>query len=670
MDKIYINGEQLDFEEIYMFSFEANDFLNWRPGTAFKSERLTIFNTPKNRRLLGNIFHTGSDTANTFEAIYISDVIQMTGYLQIIQANHAKCEAVFYSGNGVLWEELKGVKLNEIDCSEYDHTLTVANVENSETYNAANFYMYDFCNRGARLNTGEVNIIERYPAINLRLLLGKIFEGYTLTGDLIDETWFKRLFLLFTQSDQIRNSDTWLKTALFSAKQTAEETFNPVIPFAYNTWDYTERIPFDNDSTDGAFDNGGNFDNSAGNYEFIVPETGTYNITAVFDVEVQQFGFSTVDIDFEFYIKKNSGTVIIQQNDSSTSPSVTKTANLSTGYIELTQGDAIYASFYVISRNTGGSSESAADINVLGTSFFNAVSRYYGYGSTVEMSSILPDVLATDFLNDVFNYFALFPLYDVELRKVYLYQMQPSQTVINLSDRINTSDGVTFELPENVNFKLSFADDGNDKFYKFAVENNYIEDGSYELDNGAKDTKEIRLARFSDTYMDYPDFLSSTPADNWQFRIPKLWSDLTGAKWSTKFNLRILYYEGHAEFSYTMNHGVESNVVQTVMDGVPKLTNLSTADGVNLGFATVNSLEGMAKYHRSIFDSLSSGKVATCIVKLNRDELANYYACIASKDLRTPVYISLPYIDAKFMILKMTQKAGGFYELKLMQKFD
>ena len=657
MDKIYINGEQLDFEEIYMFSFEANDFLNWRPGTAFKSERLTIFNTPKNRRLLGNIFHTGSDTSNTFEAIYISDVIQMTGYLQIIQANHAKCEAVFYSGNGVLWEELKGVKLNEIDCSEYDHTLTVANVENSETYNAANFYMYDFCNRGARLNTGEVNIIERYPAINLRLLLGKIFEGYTLTGDMINETWFKRLFLLFTQYDQIRNSDTWLKTALFTAEK------NQSIELVISSPDFT--LAETQLSLDELTDNGGNFASNT----YTAPETGTYK----FDLSTYyslSLGATAGNITGKVTTRIKKNTTVICEDEHTLANQITQnfTITLTTGYIELAAGDTI--KIYTQVSGTFDGTISTEKYITAYPELSNTLSRYYGSGSTVRMSGILPDVLATDFLNDVFNYFALFPLYDVELRTVYLYQMQPSQTVIDLSDRINTSDGVTFELPENVNFKLSFADDGNDKFYKFAVENNYIEDGSYELDNGAKDTKEIRLARFSDTYMDYPDFLSSTPADNWQFKIPKLWSDLTGSKWATKFNLRILYYEGHADFSYTMNHGAESNVVQTVMGGVPKLTNLSTADGVNLGFAAVGSLEGMSKYHRSIFDSLSAGKVATCIVKLNRDELANYYACIASKDLRTPVYISLPYIDAKFMILKMTQKAGGFYELKLMQKFD
>lgn len=669
MDKIYINSEQLDFEGNYSLSLMANNYLEWQPGTAYKSERLTFYNTVKNRRLLGNIFHTGADTSNVFEATYKSDIVEMTGYIKILQANHAKAEAVFYSGNGVLWEELKGIKLNEIDCSEYDHVLNLTNVEASETYSASNFYLYDLCNRGTRITAGEVDILERYPAVNLRLLLGKIFDGYSLTGDLINETWFKRLFLLFTQSNEIRNSVDWLKLALFSAKQTGSITYNPVIPYAYNTWDYLGRIPFNDDSTGEAFDNDGNFDPAEDHYEYIVPEAGTYNFKTSFSIQVNQFGFASVSFTALFRIMVN-GSDVLEIEETGTSPSATINILMQTGFMEFAKDDVIYIDFYIISTNTGGSSESAVDINPTGVYFKNELSRWYGYGSTVEMSAILPDITALDFVNDIFNYFCLFPFYDVEGRVVNLTQLKTDPESFDISERINPKDGVTFEIPENTNFKLSFADDSNDKYYKFAVDNGIVEGGSYELDNGAKETKEIRLNKLSDTFMDYPDISSTDTSENFQFKIPKLWSDLTGSKWATKFNLRILYFEGIADFTYKLNHGIDTGVVQTTMDAVPVLTNYSETDSINLTFETIGTVEGLAKYHRRIFDSMASGKMATCIVKLTASEIANFYACVSGKDLRTPVYISLPYISSRFLILKMVQKQGNFFEFYLMQKFD
>lgn len=660
MDKIYINSEQLDFEGNYSLSLMANNYLEWQPGTAFKSERLTFYNTVKNRRLLGNIFHTGADTSNVFEATYKSDIVEMTGYIKILQANHAKAEAVFYSGNGVLWEELKGIKLNEIDCSEYDHVLNVANVEASETYSASNFYLYDLCNRGTRITAGEVDILERYPAVNLRLLLGKIFDGYSLTGDLINETWFKRLFLLFTQSNEIRNSADWKKDALISVGKTSDQVIDisfTETPAAFllnaTLITFVDSAPF--------FDNGSNFASNT----FTVPETGTYRL--FYNIKVTLlFGFSiggSIDGTAIIFIYKNDSAYLYKEIELKT-VTVNIDESFDTGFTEFIEGDTFKAYIYCTGSYTSTLVTATARVEDT-TVFFNELSRWYGYGSTVEMSAILPDITALDFINDIFNYFCLFPFYDVEGRVINLTQLKTDPESFDISDRINPKDGVTFEIPENTNFKLSFADDSNDKYYKFAVDNGIVEDGSYELNNGAKETKEIRLNKLSDTFMDYFDNPSSVT-----FKVPKLWNDLTGLKWSTKFNLRILYFEGLEDFSYKLNHGIDTGVVQTTMDAAPILTNYSETDSINLTFETIGTVEGLAKYHRRIFDSMAAGKLATCIVKLTASEIANFYACVSGKDLRTPVYISLPYISARFLILKMVQKQGNFFEFYLMQKFD
>ena len=653
MDKILISGEALDFSGNYNISLEANDFLNFKPGTAYKSERLTIFNTPKNRRLLGNIFHINADTVATFDCLFITEIIQMSGVLQILQCDQQKADAVFISGNGKLWDELKGVKLNEIDCSEYDHTLNKATVIASETYSESNFYLYDFTDRGTLTDTTGVNITERYPAINLRNLLNKIFAGYTLAGDLINETWFKKIFLLFTQTDQIRNSEDWKTSALTSviASDTYEIGITAGLPNILSLSD--TQIDFS--EADPGFDNGGNF---AANV-YTVPETGTYRFRLFIDVTVTITASGGRSGNLVLRLKKN-GTEYISKTIAIANTEINNlTGTLDTQLIELTAGDEI--DFYVYFLGSANAA-TYAEVRFNDAIMANSVLRWYGNGSTVQMSKILPDTNTLEFLADVFSYFGLYPFYNVEEKILNLYQLKATNTINDISAKVDLDSGVSFEIPEPVNYYLKFATDSADKQMQFAIDNKLMEDGNYEYNIEKKETVDIKLKLLCNTFMDFSSLSQGV-------KIPTLWADLTGLKHSTKFGLRLLYYSGDAAITYNLNHGLDSGVITTARTTAPLLTNLDTTDGINLNFSEQSNIEGMYQFYWRALQMVTQGKFASCDVLLSASDISQFYALFGN-DFRVPVYITSPYVSGRFMVLKLRQKAGNVFELSLLQKFD
>lgn len=658
MDKILISGEQLDFSGNYNISLEANDFLNFKPGTAYKSERLTIYNTPKNRRLLGNIFHINADTVATFDCNFVTDIIQMAGVLQILQCDQQKAEAVFISGNGKLWDELKGIKLNEIDCSEYDHTLNKATVLASETVTDTSFYVYDFTDRGTLTDTTGVNITERYPAINLRNLLTKIFSGYTLSGDLINETWFKKIFLLFTQTNQIRNSEDWKTSALIGVGKTGSQTnaltiSAPDFSLTQTQVTFVETSPF--------FDNGGNFASNI----YTAPETGTYRFKFT-RAATLALGSTAGNVSgtVTFSIKKNTTTTLISEvytllNQVTNSIA---SATIDSQLIELAAGDTVQC-FVEVAGTFDGSIPLGANLVLTNAcTLINSVSRWYGNGSTVQMSKILPDTNTLEFLADVFSYFGLYPFYNVEERILNLYQLKSTNTVNDISERVDLDSGVSFEIPEPVNYYLKFATDSADKQMQFAIDNKLMEDGNYEYNIEKKETVDIKLRLLCNTFMDFSSLSQNV-------KIPKLWADLTGLKHSTKFGLRLLYYSGNKAITYNLNHGLDTGVISTERSTAPVFTNLDTDDGVNLNFSEQSSIDGMYQFYWRALQMVTQGKFASCDVLLSASEISQFYALFGN-DFRVPVYITSPYVSGRFMVLKLRQKAGNVFELSLLQKFD
>ena len=299
MINLFVNTVLMDLSDNFdlLINRSIADIKNPEQRTSDWSKTVVLPGTKANNVLFGNIFevdHTvlgNGQFSPNFNPNKKADVLvlvdgfeQIRGFLRLIQINVLDNDLIEYECSlhgqtADLFTTLGNAKLSELNFDEYNHVLNATNVTNSWdtsiiknatsqafAYGEGYVYAQMLSKYGSQNNnTSQWRVDDHVPSLYAKTVIDKIFAStpYTYTADSFFNTdRFKRLVIPYNNFG-FEADETSLTTRLFQAQLSTTQT-NP-----------TTYLPFNNDSTGGNFDNGGNYNTST--YKYIVPKGGAYD---------------------------------------------------------------------------------------------------------------------------------------------------------------------------------------------------------------------------------------------------------------------------------------------------------------------------------------------------------------------------------------------------------
>jgi hypothetical protein len=347
---------------------------------------------------------------------------QLRGFIRLIQINvldhdFIEYECSLHGQTADLFTTLGNAKLSELNFDEYNHTLTDTNVTNSwdtsiiknsssQAFQYGEGYVYaQMLNKygSKNTNTKQWRVDDHIPCLYAKTIVDKIMSttGYQYTNDsFFTSDRFKRLIIPFTNFG-LTTDETTANSRLFQASNNATINFTT----------FNQLMPFNNDSTGGNFDNGGNYNTST--YKFISPITATYDfyltIKGSASIPSGLLFAETSRLGFGVY---RNGVLLRTINIPSTNSVVNNWSFNSTSFetFQCFQGDEITVKFIEFSGTSFYNLLSSLSLDSNDNYFFNHISAFnFGYNNIIDFSQFFSgDFTQKDLL---FNFVKMFNLY-------------------------------------------------------------------------------------------------------------------------------------------------------------------------------------------------------------------------------------------------------------------
>lgn len=672
MVKVIYNGVVLDvLETSAEITFAYNDFMNLQVGKPYKSSELTLPASPVNLTAIGELFdRTGANRNRTLtNVLFDIGLLQINGNLVIYAQQGMFLKAVFVSGNALAWVDFRDTKLNQLNWSEFDYTLSESTISMAEAGTLNSLVRYDLCDRGKMIDDPVVSIVERFPLFHLDTMFTKIFEKYNVESNFRSADWWQKLYLLYTGTDEIQNTDEWKTSALFKAIGDCSKTYTS--PVGVNGWrDFS--IQGVNAMVDNGrgFDNGNNF--NAVSQVYVVPDDGTYRFKAKVNIAVDLANQSTGLPSLRFnsaggkpriYLRiKNNGMVVALDDTNEFTLTgagrVTAVITVDTDFLNFRQADqvtfecGVYGQWLQDAMNT----ELRGQVSDKVAEFYNSVSRMYGTFSDVEIYKLMPDVRVNDWLNDIFAHFAITSVYSPETNILRLNTYARSQSIEDITDNIDSAT-IEAEFTDPFSYELRFKADSSDVFAENWFKTNMQNDGNYKsADLGS--TKKIIQSAFSNTVMRMPARLCGITT----VKIPFLWSALESTDepvpgYKTNFNYRILMDMGVQDAKYKFAYHVAVTTDRTcgrvIEDRDVYLFGVYDAVST-IEFCNRGTLTGLHdRLHKSYMERIIKGCLVTVTGKISELHLNNIVNN-AVQNITSPVYLGIQNYEGVYQIQSIT----------------
>lgn len=343
MIEIIVNNQALEFDEIDLqITKSIADIREPQQRQSEWSKTITIPGTPNNNKLFNHIFDVNKSITQ-FQynpnkkascLLLVDGAVHLQGFIRLtdIIANDEQISynITIHGQLSDLFNDIKNLKLSDLDFSEYNHTLNRDNVINSwdtsiivnsttTPFEYGKGYVYSQIAPKRATQNSNIRywrVDDHIPCLYAKTIVDKIFSnvGYTYTSDsFFNSERFKRLIIPYTNLG-FQADETTQNTRLFQAQLSGATTLNA-----------GDIIPTSNDSTGGNFDNGGNFNNTtykytapaSGNFMFFVALSGSFSLPSVPDYEVALADFAiyvngvkSVLITFESIVLSNVVTYL------------------------------------------------------------------------------------------------------------------------------------------------------------------------------------------------------------------------------------------------------------------------------------------------------------------------------------------------------------------------
>lgn len=433
MIRLLVNNSPVDLSDNFdiLISKSIADIKSPETRSSEWTKTVVIPGTRANNKLFGHIFEVEQTIQGTTQfapdfnpnkkadvVVLLDEIEQLRGFIRLIQINvldstDIQYECSLHGQTADLFTTIADRKLNDLSFSEFNHTLSSGSVidswDTSITYNGSpqafaygSGYMYAMIDKGYSntQNITQFEVASMTPCLYAKTIVDKIFSnaGYSYTNDsFFNNARFKRLVI--PPPNGLTVSAGVIEARKFQATKTASQSMQ-----------LNETIIFDNDSTSGNFDNGGNY-NVAGIYT--VPAMGDYTFeltilsACTLATYVPPAPITEVDISIGIFV---NGTIIksavITQYFSS------MTHNLLFG-LQARSGDTVEFRLVQVRDSVYGQTLSNAqfNFNILANSVLlnDCQASTYGYGTTVDFSQFLnSEVKQSDLLMSFVKMFNLY----------------------------------------------------------------------------------------------------------------------------------------------------------------------------------------------------------------------------------------------------------------------
>jgi len=439
MINLFVNNTLVDLSEDFdlLITRSIADIKNPEQRSSDWSKTAKIPGTKTNNILFGGIFeveHTvlgSGQFAPNFNPNKKADVVvlvdgfeQLRGFIRLIQINvldhdFIEYECSLHGQTADLFTTLGNAKLSELDFGEYNHVLTDTNVTNSwdtsivknntsQAFAYGEGYVYaQMLNKygSQNTNTNQWRVDDHIPCLYAKTIVDKIMSniGYQYTSDsFFTSDRFKRLIIPYTNFG-FTSDETALQTRLFQAQLSTSQTIVRTAGAITAT-----TLAFNNDSTGGNFDNGGNYNTST--YQYTAPISGTFDfflsLQSSFDGTAPYSSYASMS----FFVYKNGvvvKTIDIDSNNVSTTH--WDFDGIGSCQISCVVGDTIQIKF--IQTWFDGVSP------ILGTNTINSTTQFYNHVSASTLAYNNPLDFGLFFSGDftqkdlLINFVKMFNLY-------------------------------------------------------------------------------------------------------------------------------------------------------------------------------------------------------------------------------------------------------------------
>jgi hypothetical protein len=411
MYELFIEGQRADINDkiSIQLTYAIDDIRNFASRETSFSKQIVLPGTGNNNTIFGHIAEMGSNNvfspgqpnigaafnvAQTSRAelklnglSVLKGVFRLTGIIK--EGEMLEYEGALFGELSGLMAEISNKKLEDLDFSAYDHTLSHTVISNSWDNTPGSGYFYPLIDYGSYretqiiANSGDYNIGTFRPALYVKEYIDKMFEaaGYTYESDFFNSAYFKSIIIPHNQA-LLTKLDTRQLTATASS-----QSFDSLAD---------EYITFDSAT-------GGNFTISSPITSFTYNSVNSITVNAVFNM-TGNYSVTGPDPQFTIALRKNSLT-IAELDYSSSSGDIDLTFNFS--------GTILQNDVFDIKVTVTGAGGNDVTISNINASFIidsvNVETTPVNNGDTVVINDTIPKgIFQKDFLASLIKMFNLY----------------------------------------------------------------------------------------------------------------------------------------------------------------------------------------------------------------------------------------------------------------------
>lgn len=668
---VKINGEynQVDLGSDIPLIITSNDPLNFTFGKAWKTYSISVLNTSNNNRIFDNLFHSVTFKQIVFHDTYIViDSVYIRGILYFTSLNRQEAQAQFIASSGVLWEQAADLNLkHDYTWTEYEHALTHTNVLDNNLFGGD--IVYDFIYRGFGLNKSssmqKLDIAEVQPAIRVKAILEKIFNGYNIEQNVWGASEYEALYLLFSQPFG-RNTPNFVRErgvfgenrddrdAVTTVEQTG--TFNTIWIAGFVDPEQIEgNISVIDDKI----------------YRYIVPETGSYRIKAKLSLSLSVDNVVGTSHSFTTHqyvarIRQRDNLLNLERTLWAELTDLGATTysffndervfELDTKTLRLESGKRIDIEIYYQAVFDGPPITQTATATAKFQDFIKIEPwPYLSHGDTVPGNYAVPDMTVSEFLQGLFRMFNIEFYFSEETKRVILSnRMQATPPVHDLTGQIvgGTYNTQKNPMPDNLLFRYTY--DRADEM-QLQYEGTGASDGSYFFDNESKETTEV-IAPFAFNFLNNQGIIATKRG-------------LTTDEFTTEGVQRIAYLNGTEAFNWTLESANPSmgagDNIQPIMSAQTVRRNFSNEfSGVSLDYSGGDGI--FERLYKDLANRISNQDIVECEIIAGAAFLNPLYF-LSGKDLRALYYVGIDGIQGYYQLIELEQVKGNIFRALLFQ---
>ena len=417
MYELFIEGRKADINEqiSVQLTFAIDDVANFASRETGFSKQIVLPGTAANHSIFGHIHEMGSNNpfspgqpnigaafnvAQTSRAelrlnglLVLRGVFRLTGIVKT--GDMVEYEGALFGELSGLMSEISNKKLEDLDFSAYNHTLTHTAISNSWDNAPGSGYFYPLIDYGnyRATNDRDYDIGTFRPALYVKEYIDKIFTaaGYTYESTFLNSAYFKSLIVPHNTKELEKVSSDILTATLSGGTIT---TSAAQVLIAYNT-----AV-------------GGDFTINLAKTIFEYADTEPLNIT----ISVSFRFFYTSDDNFDIALTINNNVVDFASFTAGTNEEVIFTLTYSGA---LVNGDQIRVA---LQNDIRGSISITGLASTLDVNVEPATVTRVDVNDTVQMNYVIPKgIFQKDFLSSLVKMFNLYIWEDkLEEKKLYI----------------------------------------------------------------------------------------------------------------------------------------------------------------------------------------------------------------------------------------------------------